>query len=195
MNFVESILSKLFPERDEEEPFLSERIVRSASEQINYFSWVKSKSYKKLSGEFYVAYFLKKRKINSGVNLQIFHSRFANAVSVFYNHHILKKDFHYYFDFLRDAVMKLGYELQYSEREIIDRHRYLETVERYYLTFPENLKIGGRKHQLYGNILLEQIMIDQQPSHLKIVASYYPESDNYYPPLNFDEMIDKLFAE
>jgi hypothetical protein len=45
---------------------------------------------------------------------------------------------------------------------------------------------------LYGNISLEKIRINQQPSYFKLLASVY--SDRlYYDAKPFDDLMDRLF--
>ena len=55
-----------------------------------------------------------------------------------------------------------------------------------------DLKEGELMSQLYGNISLEKIRINQQPSYFKLLASVY--SDRlYYDAKPFDDLMDQLF--
>ena len=194
MNFVENVLNKLFPDsKTSVTSFIEETLNRNTHERLSYYNWYHSDAPKRLDESVYLAYFLKKRGINTSLNLQLFHSCFVNAISVSGKEVFKNPDFQHYFDYLKNNFLKLGYVLEYAGREVNDHPAYVETIERYYLTFPENLKIGGRRYQLYGNILLEQVQLDDRPDYIKIMANHHPENEDYFPPLAFDELMEKLF--
>lgn len=193
MTFGDEIIGKLFPSAaSPNEPLFSELLERSKNDKANYKKWLSSKKHLDLNQTFYLSYFLKKKNISSSTNVYIFNSRFANAFSISCPIHMNPKSFQYYFDYLKDKVLELGYSLKRSDREIIDRTHYIETIDRHYLNFPNNYMIGKRKHQLYGNILIEHISIDDKPSYIKLMVTYQTGS-SFTKPLGFDELTKMIF--
>ena len=74
-----------------------------------------------------------------------------------------------------------------------EREHLAKETEKFYFKPPLQLpKEGELISQLYGNISLEKIRINHQPSYFKLLASVY--SDRlYYDAKPFDELMDRLF--
>ncbi|MFT6053161.1 MAG: hypothetical protein ACJAS3_000119 [Roseivirga sp.] len=58
----------------------------------------------------------------------------------------------------------------------------------------QGLELQEKKtNQLYGNILIEYVMIVRKPSYIKLMANIYQDR-MYSEALAFDELIEKLFT-
>ncbi|MDO1448042.1 hypothetical protein Q0590_17345 [Rhodocytophaga aerolata] len=193
MSFAENILDKLFSNGNApNEPFVSEILERSKNDKASYQKWMQENKHKELSQIYSLSHFLKKRLITCSANVHIFNSRSANAFSISCCKYIDAKSFQHYFDFLKNRVLEKGYELQHSDREIIDRIHYIETIDRHYLKFPEIMLPTDKINQLYGNIQIEHITIDDRPSYIKLMASYQLDS-KFSEPISFDKLTRHLF--
>ena len=193
MSFAENIIEKLFSNNNmPNEPFVIEVLERSKNDKASYLKWLQENKHKELSQIYSLSHFLKKRGINCSANVHIFNSRSANAFSISCCKYIDAKSFQHYFDYLKNTVLEQGYQLMHSEREIIDRVHYVETIDRHYLRFPELLIPGSKCDQLYGNIQIEHITIDDRPSYIKLMATYQMDS-RYTEPISFDLLTRKLF--
>lgn len=193
MSFAKDLLNKLFQQSaSPNEPLVSETLERSKSDKMSYKKWLEANKHKELSMIFSLSYFLKKNHITCSANVHIFNSRSANAFSISCSDYIVAKSFQHYFDYLKNTVVGLGYIVSRSERDIIDRTHYIETIDRHYLKFPETFELGDCCHQLYGNILIEHISIDDRPSYIKLMATYQNDT-KYTKPLSFDELTRLVF--
>jgi hypothetical protein len=87
----------------------------------------------------------------------------------------------------------LGYEQVSLDRKLEEVNEQVKETEKFYFKPPLQLpKEGELISQLYGNISLEKIRINQQPSYFKLLASVY--SDRlYYDAQPFDDLMDRLF--
>jgi hypothetical protein len=193
MSFAENIIERLFPATvSPNEPLLSETLERSKNDKVSYQKWLQENKHKELSQIYSLSYFLKKKGITCSANVHIFNSRSANAFSISCAKYVEAKSFQHYFDYLKNTLIDLGYLLHRSDREIIDRTHYVETVDRHYLKFPEVLIPGERCTQLYGNIVIEHITIDDKPSYIKLMATYLGDSQ-FKEPKNFNELTRLIF--
>jgi hypothetical protein len=193
MSFAENIIEKLFPTSNlPNEPFVSEILERSKNDKASYQKWLQDNKHKELSQIYSLSHFLKKRLITCSANVHIFNSRSANAFSISCCKYIDAKSFQHFFDYLKNMVLEQGYLLQHSDREIIDRVHYVETIDRHYLKFPDLLVPGSKCNQLYGSILIEHITIDDRPSYIKLMATYQMDS-KFTEPLSFDLLTKHLF--
>lgn len=193
MAFAEDIIERLFPPSvSPNEPLVSEALERSKNDKLSYKRWLQQNKHKELSQIYSLSYYLKKRHITCSANVHIFNSRSANAFSISCAEYIDAKSFQHYFDYLKNTVIGFGYILSRSDREIIDRTHYVETIDRHYLKFPEVFKPGERCHQLYGNIMVEHITIDDKPGYIKLMVTYQSDS-SYTPPIHFDELTKMIF--
>ncbi len=193
MSFAENIIEKLFPTSySPNEPFVSEILERSKNDKVSYKKWLEDNKHKELSQVYSLSHFLKKKLITCSANVHIFNSRSANAFSISCCKNIDAKSFQHYFDYLKNRVLDEGYLLEQSDREIIDRMHYVETIDRHYLKFPEVFTPGEKCNQLYGNIVIEHITVDDRPSYIKLMASYQMDS-KYTKPISFDVLTQQLF--
>ena len=94
---------------------------------------------------------------------------------------------------LSRRIIALGYEQVSLDRKLEEVNDQVKETEKFYFKPPLQLpKEGELISQLYGNISLEKIRINQQPSYFKLLASVY--SDRlYYDAKPFDELMDRLF--
>jgi len=193
MSFVEDIIERLFPPSvSPNEPMVSETLERSKNDKAGYKNWLQQNKHKELSQIYSLSYFLKKKHITCSANVHIFNSRSANAFSISCAAYIDTKSFQHYFDYLKNTVISNGYILKRSDREIIDRTHYVETIDRHYLKFPEVSELGDKCHQLYGHIMIEHITIDDKPSYIKLMTTYQTDSQ-YTDPISFDELTKMIF--
>jgi hypothetical protein len=72
-----------------------------------------------------------------------------------------------------------------------EKNNYIESKEKHYLK-PIVIDRDGRMDQRFGNITIELIKIDKNPSFLRFMAHAYNDR-NYHPPENFEILIEKLF--
>jgi hypothetical protein len=94
---------------------------------------------------------------------------------------------------LSRRIIALGYEQVSLDRKLEEVNEKVKETEKFYFKPPLQLpKEGELISQLYGNISLEKIRINQQPSYFKLLASVY--SDRlYYDAKPFDDLMDRLF--
>ncbi len=101
--------------------------------------------------------------------------------------------------FLLDNFMQrcksLGYVINYNFRNIHQRAKHFEVVERYYLK-PKlsHEDFTSKRKQIYGNILLELHSKDEQPQYLKLLVTTFTDA-NYHNALPFEDLIEHLCTE
>lgn len=201
MDFFEKIKKKLFPDKQagglspEKIPLVTEKIRRSQREQSSYFRWQNEGDYRQLLKDTYSAYTRKLNSQESQLKIHLLQSPYANGFALTWQPAIETMHFQHFFDLLKDKSMNLKYNLVIAERRMFDKKNYVETVEKYYLKPPlKHLKEGELIDQLYGNILIEQVLIDNQPSYVKFMASVY--SDRLYTRAReFSGLVTHLFEQ
>ncbi|WP_020526181.1 hypothetical protein [Flexithrix dorotheae] len=197
MAFFDRIFKRLFSESiilPDQEPIITEALKRRAKELSNYFYWLNNALYKSLLSRIQTAYWEKQRNRLSDLQIHLFNTRYANGLAITYHPSISPEEFQHFFDLLKDRALNIGYNLSISDRKIFDRKKYVEVIEKYYLKPPLSIpKAGEIKDQMYGNILIEQVLIDSNPSYIKLMANIY--SDRLYTKAkNFDKLIKELFS-
>jgi len=196
MSFFEKIVKKLFPSDkavNSKEAFVTEELTRNEPYKQAYFRWINEGVYKPLLHEVHEAYQQKLQKNEVNLKFHLLTTPYANGFALSYHPSIGEKAFNFMFDYLKDQVINAGYQLNNSSRKIYDKPNYIETKEKYYLKPPlKGLDDGSLFNQMYGNISIENILIDERPSYMKLVASIY--SDRLYTKaFPFNELIKKLF--
>lgn len=192
MSYFDSIYAKLFPSGGQGRQFsVKEIIKRNESEQVAYHLWKLSDEREELIKEIATAYHLKKHQPESGIVIHHYKSIYANGFAIHYHPLIGKKNFVHLFDYFKDKVTEMGYRGAGSDRQLINKRQYVETLERHYL----KPQIQLNKHpadQQYGNVLVEHVAANRQPHFIKVIVNIY--SDRLYKePLSYHEFIGRLF--
>ncbi len=198
MSFVNKLLEKIIPKKVDETgapilaPVLSESIERSSVYNANYNGWIESKAYIPTVTLVRNAYEFKKIGTDFHVNLHIFNSKHSNGFYFTFNESFGKDEFTFLFDFLKNRVLGLNYYLYTSKREISERPNHIHEVEMHYLKPKRSRVPTDKKHQEYGNVLIEHVKIDDVSSYIKLMAHVYTDS-NFEHPKDFNRLTDYLF--
>lgn len=99
----------------------------------------------------------------------------------------------YVFDYFKDKILEQDYQLYFSNRQYSSEDDRVEVIEKHYL------KPSGREssmvpfEQKFGNIQIEQIIYNNRPALIKLMANVYA-GRNYKQPLPFSDLTDILFT-
>ena len=180
--------------KDEHRPVRQEMLVRSMRYKSDYHLWLEQNKQEELLKNIYISFMLRKLNIAGDVPLHAFSHSDSNNLIVHYIDTFGKLNFNYLFDYLKDRTIRLGYMLYLSDRQIIERSGYIEKIERHLLRphfFP--IHLGESKDQLYGNVTITLVFINDRPLYLSIESSQMLEND-YKLPYTFDELAEVLFT-
>ena len=197
MDLINNLLRSLSikaPKQSKNQPLQQELIKRSDPFKQGYDEWKNSVSTTQILKGLYEKYLLKQNDDLGDVIVTILKSPYANGVYFTYHQDIPAIHFAFLFDLLKEKVLDLGYSSYISDRTIHERADFFETVERHYLKPDISLNTGEKCHQLFGNILIEHVLIDEKPSYLKLLSTVYSDA-MYHPALPYQELMEKLFTD
>lgn len=194
MAFLDDLIKKLFPERQKSRPVeVQEELRRSESYLQAYSEWKSSGEAEELLRKVKTSYQMKSGGIEGLYPVHLFNSAAANGFALSYHPTISRQEFRFLLDYLRDRVLDLGYRLANTDHQIRDKETYIQTTEKHYLKPPISRAQAKKAEQHYGNILLEYVLIDNQPSYLKLMVTIY--TDHLYTEAQpYDELIEQLFT-
>lgn len=196
MSFFEDVFKQLFPQKtDKKYPYilLDEEIQRSEKQQTSYQKWLSEEQQTQLLQPIQRAIAFKTQGIEEDIKVHLFNSQYANGFAVTYTEIFDRVAFLFLFEYFKDKVLTLGYDLNLKQRTLTDFKDYIESKEKYYLK-PRKIsrKFEYPLPQLYGNILIECILIDDKPSYIKILSTIYQDS-MFEAPHEYQEFFDLLF--
>ncbi len=200
--FLKRMWKALFPAREKadrktgrtvEVPVHNEELQRSEDYEDERRDWLHRGEHFPMLRSVHQAYLTKQKGVEPvEMDLFLYGSPYANGFFFTYRDAFGVKGFSFLFDLLRDRGLELGYRKYHSDRRILERDRYYETIERHFLKPPINKEMDVKKGtQLYGNLLLEHALINDKPNYIKLMAHVYSDG-LYHPPLPFEELIRKL---
>lgn len=193
MALFDDIWEQLFPGQPNKAPVeVKETLVRSASYQQDYVEWKSSAQPLALIREIEKAYYFKRNQINGFYQVHLLQSAPANGFAISYHPQIGEKTFKFLFDYWRDRILGLNYRLQNTYRHMREMPAYIQTTEKHYLKPPLRLH-RTPVNQLYGNVVLEHVQINRQPSFLKVQVNIYADHA-YTEALSFDDLATHLFS-
>lgn len=188
MAFFDQVYDRLFPQKPKG-IILHEVISRSAEYQARFESWKKSYKSSDLLKEVSTGYASKLVGIECEPNVHILKDKYSSGFAVSYNERIGKEYFQFMFDFLAERGKSQGYKVANSDWIVTEREEYTETVEKHYLKPETGTEVPV--DQQYGNILVEHILIDDQPSFIRLIVNGYSDR-HYLPPRPFNDLLSKL---
>jgi hypothetical protein len=184
----------MISQRESHNPVRQEMLVRSVRYKSDYHLWLEQQKQVELLKTIYISFVLRKLNIAGDIPLHAYQQNESSNLIVHYIEPIGKNSFNYLFDYLKDRTVKLGYMLYLSDRQIIERNGFIEKVERHLLRPQQSpYYLSENKEQLYGNIALSLIFINDKPLYLKIESSYALEKA-YNQAFSFDDFAEVLFG-
>lgn len=84
-----------------------------------------------------------------------------------------QRDVTHFFDFLKEKVLELDYRPQISDTRTYSRASWVETIQRHYLKPRPFVKNEGKFRQLYGNVMIEMELRNEQVHNLRFRATSY----------------------
>ncbi len=202
MDFFDDIFKKLFPKRNKTIPLIKENLKRSEKDELEFQIWSSSNDANYWFARIYESYHLKRQGLPSeDIDVHLFSSAASNGLAITYTNAMSSKQFRFLFDKLKESILELPYpyKLYTSDRAHYERNNYVETIEKHYLKpvygtnkeVQNELKTDGQLPQFYGNILIEYIQIDGEPSFIRLLANIY--SDRLFlDAFPFEELIEKV---
>jgi hypothetical protein len=192
-DFVKGILDRLFKNGgDKNTPILSGKLERAEKFRASYASWLDSESRFGQLEKLFDAY----KQASAGNafegNLQIYTSPQANGF--FFNTGFNFPPEHYAFliDYFKELVLEADYRLYLSDTKTIEGPNGIKTTDRHYLKPGKIDAVDFPIDQKYGNISIELVKLDEQPSYVKVMSGVYSDR-NYQDPEPFSDLVAQLF--
>ena len=191
MSFFDQIHRSLFPRKEQKNQVLvHELIKRGKKYTAGYNAWTTSAKLPEVVKAVASSYQLKAQGIEKKPDVHLFRSEYGNGFAISYSSQVNSDEFRYFFDWLADSIEQIGYRRSNSDVTIIDKGKLVETREKHYLKPISDGRIPIT--QRYGNILIEYILIDDEPSFIKLVANIYNDR-SYSKPEKFENLAEYLF--
>lgn len=190
-SFIDDVLGKLFPKKARGLN-IKENFVQTEDEIEAVSDWIDSPEGKNTIALIAKNYHFKTSGMNSQPEVHILKSPYANGFAVSFEDPLTEEIFSNLF-FAFGKRIDLGYSRVSLDRKIEDVNDKVRTTEKQYYKPPlSNADFSKKIDQLYGNVSVEKVSINDKPSYLKVLVTVY--SDHLYQDANsFDEFIDHLF--
>lgn len=191
-SFIDDVLGKLFPKKSTPVN-IKENFVQTMDEIENTDSWMVSDEGEALIQLICKNYHFKTSGMNSHPEIHILKSPYANGFAVSYESPFTEKTFSQLFFAFGRRMLDLGYQRVSLDRKIEEIQDNVRTIEKQYFKPPlSNADFTEKIDQLFGNVSIEKVSINDKPSFLKVLVTIY--SDHLYLKARpFDLFVDKLF--
>ncbi|MBC6990086.1 hypothetical protein [Hymenobacter sp. BT491] len=190
LNFLKKLLSA-----DRGADFTNwQPLERTPAEQTAHSQWVHQRVYLNWMGPFFKAYHFRKAGVTDrGFRVQLADECGRYGALFFFDPSIGPGNFRHLFDFIRDRVLALGYNLSTSDRRVLHHPRYTETIEKHFLKpQPKDCTVTGRCNQRFGTVTVDLVSINGQPGFIRFFSN--PYQDNIFTVAkSFDELMDAVF--
>lgn len=143
----------------------------------------------------YDNYHLKIAGINKKPEVHVLQTPYANGFAVTFQDPMTASDFSNLFVGWGQGMADLGYRKVSLDRKIEETNQQVKVTEKFYFKPPLSAADLSQKiDQLFGNISIEKIYINNTPSYLKVLATVYADR-LYHEAAPFDRFMDQLFNQ
>lgn len=192
-NFFEDFLKNVFGSPEKTPMKVRENFVVKESEWADLQEWMESESSKDLLGLVYKNYHFKRGGINASPQVHSFESPYANGFAVTYDEPFDQQSFSRLFLAFSQRILALGYQQVSLDRKLEEVDDQVKVSEKFFFKPPLQAPAEGELiSQLYGQVILEKVSVDNKPSFIKVLATVY--SDRLYQEARpFDQLMDRIF--
>jgi hypothetical protein len=191
-SFIEDIIGKLFPKKTS--PMnVKENFSQSEEEKEKVESWMESEEGMAAMKLINKNYHFKKSGMNGSPEVHILNSPYANGFAVSFEKPLDEKTFSNLFFAFGRRMLDLGYHRVSLDRKMEEIQENVRTTEKQYFKPPlSSTDFSQKIDQIFGNVSIEKVNINDKPSFLKVLVTVY--SDHLYQDAKpFDQFIDELF--
>ena len=192
-NFFDDLYASIFKSNEKVPVNHKENFEINPAELALANSWVTSLEGVEILATLSKNYSLKKIQLEEIPRIHILDSKYARGFAITYEGGFTPQTFSYIFLAFAQRVLALGYKQVSLDRKIEEINDQVRATEKFYFKPPLQLPAENQLiSQLYGNIAIEKVSLNNQPNYLKVLATFY--SDRLYlDPLPFDELLRQLF--
>lgn len=192
MSFFDQIFPGLFSKEHNKGQLLHELLNRSDSFKRDYSLWIREEKNFILSKIKRSIEQKKAKMATTDINVHLLNGSHSNGLAIAFDGLISsKKEFCFLMEYFKDCVTEKKYKTANADVKILEKEKFLETTERYYLK-PIITGEDAPRRQRYGNVIIEHILQNDKSAYLKLMANTYTDS-NYQPPLDFDDLCEYIF--
>lgn len=172
---------------------MKENFSQTPTESAATALWAKGVECQELMGLVSKNYYFKKSAVQAKPEIHVLNSPYANGIAVSFENPLTAKTFSQLFFAFGLRMLDLGYQRVSLDRKMEEINEQVRTTEKQYFKPPVGKADFSKKiDQMFGNVSIEKVSIDDKPSFLKILVTVY--SDHLYQEARpFDEFIDSLF--
>lgn len=170
-----------------------ENFVIKESEQKDFTEWMQTEESADLFALVYKNYHFKRSGINASPQVHVFESPYANGFAVSYGEPFDSKSFSRLFLAFSQRILALGYKQVSLDRKLEEIDEQVKVTEKFFFKPPLQAPAEGELiSQLYGQVALEKVSVDNKPNFIKVLATVY--SDRLYQDARpFDQLMDRIF--
>lgn len=192
MSYIEDLLGKLFPAKRTKISH-KENFSQTAEEASQIKAWIESERGEELFGLIYNNYHLKTVGVNKKPEVHILNSPYANGFAITFQEPLSQEDFQHLFFAFGNRLLDLGYRRVSLDRKLEELNDQVRVIEKLYYKPPfSNAPPEQPIDQLFGNVSIEKVALDNKPSFLKVLVTVY--SDRLYLPAQpFHEFVERMF--
>lgn len=195
MTYLKKLLQQLIPKQDsqpnEEEVLIREPIKHNQVFKADYQEWKANNMHKGLLAHLRENALIKSANPQAEVNYFAYRDAQSNG---FYFHSESpwnQVDYKFFVMHLIDLLQSEGYVLKHSRREVKETEK-LKTTEQFYLKPSLKYRKDKPYQQLFGNIIIEHRLVEEQTNLVKLMAQVY-QGRVYQDPKEFEHLMEIIF--
>jgi len=192
VSYFDTVYNRLFGSNNKPLKIDVDELIRRSENFLGRFErWKTSEIGQDFLNEIWESYFWRRRGIDKNPVLVLFESANSNGFAINYSPEFDRNSFHFLLDHFADQVKKLGYRPVTSRNSLRDKGDHVERKEMHYL----KPKVGFTEpiDQKFGNVQIEYIEKNNEPSRVKLIANSYPDR-KYREAMHFESLAEHVLT-
>lgn len=192
MTFIDDLLGNLFSDRQKKLAY-KENFTPTEEEVFDNARWVESDKGQEVLDLVYSNYHLKRAGVNKEPEVHVLTSPYANGFAISYQKPFSRYIFRQIFFAFSQRLLDLGYQRVSLDRKMEEMSEQVKITEKSYFKPPFSIPSSSQKiNQLFGNVSIEKVSLDNEPNFLKVLVTVYSDHQ-YLPAQPFDQFVERLF--
>ena len=199
MTFFDKVINQLFskqqiPEYNGKKYLVQELYSLSKSEELEFETWKQNTESGKLLHSIFQGLQYKIAGMSeSNTRYSIYATPQSNGFYILCEDFIETKESKFVLEILKDRIKGMSYYQSHSSKEVYEQNGNIKTTLSYYLK-PKLSNYNLPLAQLFGNIHIEMLLINDIPDHIKLMANIYSDR-NYQKEIPFSELLISLNSD
>ena len=150
---------------------------RHEAYKFSFRKWINSPKKEDLLNRLSNSFMLRQLGVAGEMPILYNQTKKGHSFLIHYIDMIGKDHFTFLFDYLKDRILKAGYNVYAADKQTVERDGFSDSIERYVLKPAVYIfSVNDKASQLYGQVTIYQHIIDGRPVYIRLLIEHLDQN-------------------